>query len=438
MPISESRPIRFALRAWYAFRMLQLRSRAQPVDVPAIRSGDPRADRLLVVGNGPSHGWGVLSHQLGLVGRLADSVAAQTGRPCDVDLLGAESMNVRSALAWIGDRDLADDDLVVLVVGFNDALRLTPVATWRRELSALLDGVAERLRPGAAVVVAGIPPVSSFASYGSLSGQASESHRARLNTATRQIAARRHVRFIDLPAPETRTFRGPEAAYRGFADRIADRIVPLLLDGRPKARPRPERAQRVPDWSGTPAIVEAARHGGEPELRRLTDLAQRRFGVELAVVSLVDGDRLYHGTNTDVMPASVPLDLSFCRYTVESGELTVIPDTGKDARFADNPLTDVSFINFYAGYPLRATDGTVIGSFCLQGSRPRTPSEATLDRLREMALEAEGVLRRYETAVPEAARTAPVGTAPTSTAPAGTAPAPAAMPAPTGAPILLD
>ncbi|MGN6326169.1 GAF domain-containing protein [Pseudolysinimonas sp.] len=425
MPLTESRPVRFVLRAWYAFRLLRLRTRPQPVDVPAIRSGDPRADRVLVVGNGPSHGWGVLSHQLGLVGRLADAVAGQTGRPCDIDLIGAEAMNVRSAMAWIGDRDLGEEEAVVLVVGVNDALRLTPVAVWRRELSDLLDGVAARMRPEAALAIAGIPPLSSFSAYGSFSAHVSESHRARLNTATRQIAARRHIRYIDLPASDDRTtMRSPETVYRDFAERIADRIAPLLLEARPKARPRPARAPRVPDWSGTPAIVAAARDGGEPELRRLTEHAQRQFGVELAVVSLVDGDRLYHGTNTDVLPASVPLDLSFCRYTVESGEVTVIPDTGKDPRFADNPLTDVSFINFYAGYPLRASDGRVIGSFCLQGSRPRTPSEASLERLRDLALEAQGVLRRYEI----------VDAAPAHDGPA----LPGAMAAPTGERVLLD
>jgi GAF domain-containing protein len=147
-------------------------------------------------------------------------------------------------------------------------------------------------------------------------------------------------------------------------------------------------------------FVELARSGGDADLRRLTEQAQKSFGVELAVVSLVEGDRLYHGTNTDVVPTSVPLELSFCRYTVESGEPVIIPDTGKDPRFDGNPLVDVSFINFYAGYPLRATDGHVIGSFCLQGSQPRKQSAVALDLLRQLALEAEEVLRGYETATP--------------------------------------
>jgi GAF domain-containing protein len=119
----------------------------------------------------------------------------------------------------------------------------------------------------------------------------------------------------------------------------------------------------------------------------------------------------------------VPLELSFCKYTVESGEPVIIPDTGRDARFTDNPLVDVSFINFYAGYPLRATDGHVIGSFCLQGSQPRRESSIAIDLLRQLALEAQEVLRGYETEVPE------MNFAPAA---AGT------MPAPTGKPVFFD
>jgi len=403
------------LRAWYAFRMLRMRTQVQPTDVPAVRSGDQYADRILVVGNGPSHGWGVLTHQLALTGQLAEAVAARTGRSCDADLIGAESMNVRSALSWIGDRELRGDDCVVLVVGFNDALRFTPVTTWERELRALIDGIAPRLRHESAMVVVGIPPISSFSSYGSLAGRLSDQHRLKLNAATKQIARIRGIDYLELPLPKGAG--SADAVYREFADRIAVDVAPKLMSTRPVPASRAPQRDRVWEWSGTAAIVEAARHGGETELRRLTEKAQKSFGVELAVVSLVDGDRLYHGTNTDVMPASVPLELSFCKYTVEAGEPVIIPDTGRDPRFTDNPLVDVSFINFYAGYPLRASDGHVIGSFCLQGSQARRESTVAMDLLQQLALEAQEVLRGYEDEAPAmdfappSRMTAPMGAA---------------------------
>ncbi|MEO5921077.1 MAG: hypothetical protein ABIQ01_08035, partial [Pseudolysinimonas sp.] len=96
-------PLHFPLRALYAFGMMRQRAHMQPQDVPAVRSGSPLADRILLVGNGPSHGWGVVTHQLALTGQLAHAIAARTGRACDADLIGAEAMNVRSALAWVGD-----------------------------------------------------------------------------------------------------------------------------------------------------------------------------------------------------------------------------------------------------------------------------------------------------------------------------------------------
>ncbi|CAN5441991.1 hypothetical protein BH09ACT4_BH09ACT4_23400 [soil metagenome] len=393
-------PTHFALRALYAFTMLRSRAQPQPKDVPAVRSGEPAADRILLVGNGPSHGWGVITHQLALTGQLADAVAARTGRACDADLIGAESMNVRSALSWIGDRDLQDVDSLVLVLGFNDALRLTPVQTWEQELFALLNGVESRVRADTVLTLVGIPPMDSFGPYAGIVARITEKHRQRLNAATERIAKARRVHYLDLPVPAANGKDASAAVYSEFAGRIADDIAPLLVAVRPAPQARAAQKDRVWDWSGAPAFVELAREGGDADLRRLTEKAQKSFGVELAVVSLVDGDRLYHGTNTDVMPISVPLELSFCQYTVAAGEPVIIPDTGKDPRFENNPLVDVSFINFYAGYPLRATDGHVIGSFCLQGSRPRRESAIALDLLRQLALEAEEVLRGYETQTP--------------------------------------
>lgn len=397
--MSARSPQHFALRAWYAFKQLRLRTQPHPTDVPAIRSGDLSADRVLVVGNGPTHGWGVLTQQLALTGQLAGATAGLTGRACDADLIGAEAMNVRSALAWIGDRDLRDIDAVVLVIGTNDALRLTDVHTWEQELFDLLAGIESRTRPETVVTLVGIPPMTSFPAYSGAIARITEKHRERLNTATRRIAKARRVGYLDLAAPAV--LPGDAAGVYGeFAAEIALEIAPKLRAARPAATARPAQQDRAWDWSGAPAFVELARTGGDSDLRRLTEQAQKSFGVELAVVSLVEGDRLYHGTNTDVVPTSVPLELSFCKYTVEAGEPVVIPDTGKDPRFEDNPLVDVSFINFYAGYPLRATDGHVIGSFCLQGSQPRKESAVALDLLRQLALEAEEVLRSYETATP--------------------------------------
>jgi GAF domain-containing protein len=390
--------LRATLRAWYALRLLELRSHRRPQDSAVTRSGDPRADRVLLLGNGFTHGWGVDSHRMALTGRLARALADRTGRGCDLDVVGAESMNMRSSAAWVGDRDLAAADAFVIAVGLNDALRRTPVPDWERGLRDLLTSTVARLRPEVRATVVGIPPVDALPAFDGPAARLAARHRERLNAATARIAAEYRVDYVDIPA-FTEGNRGRLTAadvYEQLGRRIASEVAPSLIAARPVAEERAPQADPIWQWSGTEEVVGLAAKGGSPVLRRLAETAQKAFKVELAVVSLVNGDRLYYGNNTDVMPESVPLDLSFCQYTVAAGAPVIIPDVRADERFDDNPLTELSYINFYAGYPLHASDGTVIGSFCLQGSRSRPGEAVSMEAFRGMALQAEAELRRFE------------------------------------------
>jgi GAF domain-containing protein len=390
--------LRATLRAWYALRLLELRSHRRPQDSAVTRSGDPRADRVLLLGNGFTHGWGVDSHRMALTGRLARALADRTGRGCDLDVVGAESMNMRSSAAWVGDRDLAAADAFVIAVGLNDALRRTPVPDWERGLRDLLTSTVARLRPEVRATVVGIPPVDALPAFDGPAARLAARHRERLNAATARIAAEYRVDYVDIPA-FTEGNRGRLTAadvYEQLGRRIAGEVAPGLIAARPVAEERAPQADPIWQWSGTEEVVGLAAKGGSPVLRRLAETAQKAFKVELAVVSLVNGDRLYYGNNTDVMPESVPLDLSFCQYTVAAGAPVIIPDVRADERFDDNPLTELSYINFYAGYPLHASDGTVIGSFCLQGSRSRPGEAVSMEAFRGMALQAEAELRRFE------------------------------------------
>ena len=390
--------LRTALRAWYALRLVELRHHRRPRDSAVTRTGDPRADRVLLIGNGFTHGWGVDSHRQALTGRLSDAVGDRTGRGCDVDVVGAESMNARSALAWVGDRDLGDLDAVIVALGASDALRRTPVPEWERGLSDLLSVVVPRLRPDAAVLVVGIPPLGALPAFSGVVARTADGHRARLNAAASWIAELHGVAHVDVGefATDARGRLNPAAVYAQLGARIATELAPALVAARPDPAPRGPQADPLWAWSGTEEVVALAARGGSPVLRRLAETAQKVFKVELAVVSLVNGDRLFYANNTDVMPDSVPLDLSFCQYTVAEEAPVIVPDARVDERFTDNPLIDLSFINFYAGYPLRSSDGRVIGSFCLQGSRARNGEAVSLEALRGLALQAEAELRRFE------------------------------------------
>lgn len=394
--------LRTALRAWYARRLVDLRSRRRPRDSAAIRSGDPRADRVLVVGNGFTAGWGVNSHHTALSGRLSEALSDRTGRGCDLDVVGAESMNMRAARAWLGDRDLESVDAVVIAVGLSDALCRTPLDEWERGLRDLLAAVVARIADGAPTLVVGIPPVDALPAFDGFVARLAATHRDRLNAVSRLLAAEYGVDYVDLPE-FTHSRRGHltvRSVYRQLGAKIARELALRLVAYRPTPDPREPQGERTWQWSATDAVVAHAAWGGLPTLRRLTESAQRILKVEIAAVGLVDGDRVYYATNTDLLAPSVPVELSFCRHPVATGEPVVVPDARADARFTDNPLTATSAMRFYAGYPLRASDGTVVGCFCLQGSRPRSDHGASMEVLRGLAQQVEAELQRLERAQP--------------------------------------
>jgi diguanylate cyclase (GGDEF)-like protein len=81
----------------------------------------------------------------------------------------------------------------------------------------------------------------------------------------------------------------------------------------------------------------------------------------------------------------VPVTETFCRYTIAGDGPMVVPDATLDARFKDNPhVTGSPHVRFYAGVPLKTSDGHNIGTICAFGSEPRTFSERDTQILSEL------------------------------------------------------
>jgi hypothetical protein len=134
--------LRPVMRAFYARAMAGSGGAPKPSDAASLPAEGADPDAILLLGNGPAHGWGVVTHQLSLTGHLGRAVAARTERPCAVTFIGDETMNVSSALAWIGDHDVTAYDAVVVVLGINDAVRLTRVPVWRERFAELMGALS--------------------------------------------------------------------------------------------------------------------------------------------------------------------------------------------------------------------------------------------------------------------------------------------------------
>ena len=117
----------------------------------------------------------------------------------------------------------------------------------------------------------------------------------------------------------------------------------------------------------------------------LTRLAARVCLTPVAVVSLIDGERLWfksvHGLGTRTMDSSN----SFCCEAANTKRLLEVPDPTIDPRFADHPLVIGQLgIRYHAGAPIMHGD-VAVGTVCVLDYVPRRLDRHALGSLSEMA-----------------------------------------------------
>ena len=95
-------------------------------------------------------------------------------------------------------------------------------------------------------------------------------------------------------------------------------------------------------------------------------LAAQACGTPVALVSLVDRDRQWFKARIGFDLQETPLGESVCVHALRQTDLLVIPDLAADPRTADNPLViGKPHLRFYAGAPLVAPGGEVLGTLCV-------------------------------------------------------------------------
>ncbi|SDM55770.1 PAS domain S-box-containing protein [Methylobacterium phyllostachyos] len=129
---------------------------------------------------------------------------------------------------------------------------------------------------------------------------------------------------------------------------------------------------------------------------RIVHLARRLCRAPVALVSLVAGDRQWFKARSGFEPCETGLDASVCRHALAEPGLLVIPDLTRDRRTMDNPLvTGEPHLRFYAGFPLAAPDGRVIGTLCVLDHEPR-PGGLTLGEGEDLEALAEQVMAQLD------------------------------------------
>ena len=128
----------------------------------------------------------------------------------------------------------------------------------------------------------------------------------------------------------------------------------------------------------------------------ITRLAAETFGTPIALITFLDHDRNWFKSRIGMAATQSPREFAICEHLLlRPGQVLVINDASTDDRFCTNPLVvGEPHIRFYAGAPLIAPSGHVLGALCAIDTQPREVSHEALQTLLFLAKQVVAELER--------------------------------------------
>jgi two-component sensor histidine kinase len=119
---------------------------------------------------------------------------------------------------------------------------------------------------------------------------------------------------------------------------------------------------------------------------RITAIAARRFGVPIAIVSIVDEDRIWFKSHHGLPVEQLEREPGLCASAILGNDPFLISDASIDPRSLANPLVAGDFgLRFYAAVPLTTSDGYNLGTLCVIDKKPRPIDEEQIEDLKDLA-----------------------------------------------------
>jgi hypothetical protein len=181
------------------------------------------------------------------------------------------------------------------------------------------------------------------------------------------------------------TARNPED--RPSTTEVSQALYELSLSSRGK-----HRVDTAVIPADEEARMEAVRRYGildtppDGAFDRITALAARLFSVPVAIVSIVDHDRIWFKSHHGVKVEQISRDPGLCASAILQDDLWVVENAPEDPRTLLNPLVAGEFgLKFYAGAPLKTRDGYNLGTLCILDFEPRTMTPEDNANLRDLA-----------------------------------------------------
>ena len=129
-------------------------------------------------------------------------------------------------------------------------------------------------------------------------------------------------------------------------------------------------------------------------LDRIAALAAALFDVPIAIISIVDTERIWFKAHHGLDLTQIDRSPGLCASAILGDRPYVVTDAAIDPRTRANPLVAGDFgLRFYVGVPLNTSDGYNLGTLCVLDTRPRQVTDHQLRILAHLAAE---VMRQME------------------------------------------
>ena len=143
-------------------------------------------------------------------------------------------------------------------------------------------------------------------------------------------------------------------------------------------------------------IAPALRQIPKQTFEDVTQLAAQICETPMSVVSLVDGERLWLTSGVGIDVDQMELKDSFCGHVIQTGRRLLVTNAAEDERFKHLSLvTAKPGIHFYAGGPLVASEGHVVGSLCVLDYHVRNLTQTQIDSLEALGRHAAYLIDLY-------------------------------------------
>jgi GAF domain-containing protein len=118
----------------------------------------------------------------------------------------------------------------------------------------------------------------------------------------------------------------------------------------------------------------------------ITKLASTLFNVPIALITLVDTDRIWFKSAYGLSVGQINRDPGLCASAILSNDAYVVENAIDDPRTMANPLVAGQFgLRFYAAAPLQTNEGYNLGTLCIIDKEPKAFSEKEKEILQQLA-----------------------------------------------------